>query len=297
MEVYGSEFTVTLKKDTAYFVSLVNMANGSVGNEVVGSTITSDAKGILTIPIPNYYYDNWYSLTIWEGTEAGPVVLMDTITKSRQYASTNDILAYMEGKVNPTQAAEYEAVARMVINNIIGFEFSFKIDKVMYPGNGTDYLNFDTRLHSILRLYNNNEKIWDFDATWLADNDPGFTPTPAYRGYSLIVMPDDVVDFAEYVPTWSTRYATPFFKENQDYEVYGEWGWPVVPEDIRRATLMLVNDIACGNTRYQNKYIDSFTNGVNRIDYFKESIKGTGNLMVDQILSKYVLESIRAKAL
>jgi hypothetical protein len=273
------------------------MANGGVGNEVVGSTLTSDSKGVLTIPVPNYYYDNWYALTIFEGTDSGPIVLMDTVTKSRQYASTNEILSYMQGKVNPAQATEYEAVARMVINGIIGFEFSFKIDKVMVPGNGTDYLNFDNRLHSIVHLYHNNEKIWDFDSVWLADNVPGFTPTPVLHGYSLVAKPDDAVDFAEFPQTWSTRYGTPFFKANNDYEVFGEWGWPVVPEDIRRATLLMVNDIACGNARYQNKYIDSFSNGINRIDYFKEAIKGTGNLIVDQILSKYVVESIRARAL
>ena len=297
MEVFGSEFTVTLKKDTNYFVSLTNMAAGNVGNEVVGTALLSDAKGVLTIPVPDYYYDNWYALTIWEGDESGPIVLMDTVTKSRQYASTSDILTYMQGKVNPAQAAEYEAVARMVINSIIGFEFSFRIDRIMSMGNGTDYLQFENRLHSVIRLYENNEKVWDFDSVWLADNAPGFTPTPVNNGYALVAKPDDAVDFAQFPQTWETRYGTPFFKSTRDYEVYGEWGWPVVPEDIRRATLLLVNDIACGNNRYHNKYIDSFTNGVNRIDYFKEVIKGTGNLIVDQILYKYVLESIRARAL
>lgn len=297
MEVYGTEFELTLKKDTNYFVSLTNMATGSVGNEVVGSTLTSNAKGVLTVPIPNYYYDNWYALTVWEGDDEGPIVLMDTVTKSRQYASTNDILAYMQGKVNPAQAEEYEAIARMVINNIIGFEFSFRLGTVPVNGNGTDFLNFDNRLHSIIRLYCNNEKVWDFDPVWLTTNDPGFTPTPVLHGYSLVAMPDDAVNMAEFPQTWETRYGTPFFKNNYDYAVYGEWGWPVVPEDIRKATLLIVNDIACGNTRYQNKYIDSFSNGINRIDHFKEAIKGTGNLMVDQILSKYVTESIRARAL
>lgn len=302
MEVFESTFKVPLKKNVNYHVRLTNMSTAADAD----TTIMSDPQGFVTISIPDFYYfgnyDSWYSLTIREGTESGPVALSDTITRVRQYAPTDKIVTYMKGKVGPAEAVEYESIARMLINAIVGFDFDFRLDSRGYTGNGTDVLVLDTRLHKPLGLMENNVQIWSEPLGWTNGESQTAIPTTRGGGYIFEISDEGEVirpefNRMEFPRTWDTRFQSPMFIENKDYVIYGEWGWPVVPEDIQRATLLLVSDIACGTNRYSNKYIDSFTNGTNRVDYFKEVIRGTGNLLVDNILSKYTQEALRVRAL
>lgn len=303
MEVFTNQVTYTLTKDAIYTSSVIREGySDGLTSFAELQTQTANSRGQITIDLPPTGYDSWFSVEVHEGTDlTGDVVLLDTVTRTRQYASTTAILSYMQGKVNPTQATEYERIARHQINSIIGSSFGFEHKIVDFPGNGTDVLVLDERLGGkVFRIFENGEVIYD-ETDPLRNNfyRAGYSP------YTLVM--DEYDDFTtsglveglamEHGRTWSTRYLTPLFKENYDYRIDAEWGWKVVPQDIQDATLLLVNDIACGNNRYSTKYIDSFRNGSASVDYFKEVIKGTGNLIVDNILSKYTLESVRAKVL
>jgi hypothetical protein len=298
MEVFGGEFTISLKKDTDYHVQMSDISAGFQGVDDSGDIVTSNSKGGLVVTVPNSEYDGWFALSVREIDASGPLVLMDTITRGRRYVEVDKILEYMRGKVTPLEAGEYESVARGVINDIVGYGFGFTRYRGDVVGNGTDFLPLNSRLHSVFRLFENSRLIWDVDPVWLASNDPGYAPRPVSNGYSLSVeTADRSTNLAKFPITWSTRFDTPFFQENVDFGVDGEWGWPVVPEDIQRATLLLINDIACGNGKYQNKYIKSFSNGVNAINYSNTSFFSTGNMIVDRIISKYSLESIGTRVL
>jgi hypothetical protein len=299
MEVFGNQITYALQKDTDYVVTIVRQDNlGGTGPV----QFTSDSKGVLTIEIPEEWqkYYGWYSVEI--ATTLGEVVLIDGVSKVTQYATTAEILAYMQGKVNPTQAIEYERIARTLIDSITGTKFQFEHKVLTALGDNSDSLLLDERLAGqVFSIYENVvTPIYD-DASIEFES---YFVTRGNSNYSLWVHQWDSTGNAleeinrlEHTPTWSSRYKSPLFKYEYDYTVDAEFGWAVVPQDVKDATLLLVNDIACGNNRYSSKYIDSFRNGSASVDYFKEVIKGSGNLIVDNILSKYTLESVRAKVL
>jgi hypothetical protein len=61
-----------------------------------------------------------------------------------------------------------------------------------------------------------------------------------------------------------------------------------VPSDIKEATLMLIDDLKCGKLDYYKRYITSYSTDQFRIQMDKSVIDGTGNILVDKILNKYV---------
>ena len=77
------------------------------------------------------------------------------------------------------------------------------------------------------------------------------------------------------------------FPKDWDYVVYGEWGWPVVPQDIKNATKLLIDDLKCNNLSYVNKYITEYQTDQFRVKYGDLATRGTGNLIVDKILESY----------
>lgn len=81
------------------------------------------------------------------------------------------------------------------------------------------------------------------------------------------------------------------------YDVDADCGWEVIPRDITDATCILVNDFACGTNRYANKYLRAYGDGTHNMTYYSKVYAGTGNLLVDNILSKYVLDSVRIKVM
>jgi hypothetical protein len=65
-------------------------------------------------------------------------------------------------------------------------------------------------------------------------------------------------------------------------------GYRVVPYDIKDATLMLIEDLKCGRLDYHKRYITSYQTDQFRVQIDKSSLDGTGNILVDKILDKYI---------
>ena len=61
-----------------------------------------------------------------------------------------------------------------------------------------------------------------------------------------------------------------------------------MPYDIQDATLMLIDDIKCGRLDYYKRYVKNYKTDQFEIEYDKRLIDGTGNILVDKILAKYV---------
>jgi len=56
---------------------------------------------------------------------------------------------------------------------------------------------------------------------------------------------------------------------------------------------MLIEDIKCGKMDYYKRYVKSFSTDQYKIEYDKRLIEGTGNILVDKILSRYKETIIR----
>jgi hypothetical protein len=77
------------------------------------------------------------------------------------------------------------------------------------------------------------------------------------------------------------------FPNGYDYKFILESGYPSVPSDIARAATLLIDDIKCGRIDYYQRYITSYNTDQFRLQFDKRLFEGTGNIVVDKILSKY----------
>lgn len=77
------------------------------------------------------------------------------------------------------------------------------------------------------------------------------------------------------------------FAAGSDYTIVGEDGYLMVPSDIKRATEMIIDDIECGRLDYYKRYINAYNTDQFDVKFDAAVFEGTGNILVDKILSKY----------
>lgn len=258
-------------------------------------------------------YDKSYALTIYEDIdgERGDIVVEDNLLIERPYVNPNTL------GTTATEIAEYtdhESLARAIIDSMVdGFYYNRKYIEVV--GQETDYIPLWDRTHKILKAYENAELVYD------VNNVDG----PALADYNYLITKDktaitkdpvqatDSINRAERRPSRiplavSDSYALfdtedsgntqtitsgVGFPEGTDYIFLVETGYKVVPIDIQDATMLLINDIKCGKLDYYKRYVKNYSTDQFKIEYDKRMIEGTGNIIVDKILSKYVNNIVR----
>jgi hypothetical protein len=77
------------------------------------------------------------------------------------------------------------------------------------------------------------------------------------------------------------------FEKNSLYTIRGEYGWRFVPLAIKEATIMLVEDMRCGDWNYRNTGLKSVKNDAFDLEYNPNIYSGTGNLAVDSLIAPY----------
>ena len=65
-------------------------------------------------------------------------------------------------------------------------------------------------------------------------------------------------------------------------------GWPIIPQDIKQATQLIINDLKCNNIPYINSYIKNYESYQFTLRFDDRVFKDTGNRIADKILSAYV---------
>jgi hypothetical protein len=284
------------------------------------SGLTSSSEGKITYELSGDFvrYDKSYAVTVYEDIdgERGDIVVEDNLQIERPYVDPVTIAA----SYNETSATgiakfkEYESMARAIIDTIVdGFYYKRKFLEIV--GQETDYIPLWDRTHKILKAYENAELVYDID-----DVDG-----PALGNFNYIITKDktaitkdpveatDSLNRAEQRPariplassdsyaifdtedSGNTQTITPGvgFRQGTDYIFLVETGYKVVPIDIQDATKMLIDDIKCGKLDYYKRYVKNYSTDQFKIEYDKRMIEGTGNIIVDKILSKYVNNVVR----
>lgn len=78
------------------------------------------------------------------------------------------------------------------------------------------------------------------------------------------------------------------FPAGRYYKISGSWGWESVPETVKEAAKLLVNDYACADSQYRDRYLVSMTAADWRIQFHSGAYLRTGNVRADQLLSEFV---------
>jgi hypothetical protein len=295
---------------TPYVFVIEDVENQNIIQESITSTV--GRKVTLELPVEFSKYDKSYYLSIFEevysGVLADEPVVEDNLDISRPYIDPSTL------GTTATEIAkytEYENIARAIIDNVTG-GFYNKKTYIEVVGEGTDYIPLWSRVNKVLKVYENAELVYDSSLA-----------TPAIGTYDYLITKDktaitkdpvisvDSVNRAEKMPSrytvapsdsfalfdtedsgnTYTIHGTVGFPEGYDYIFQVESGYRVVPYDIQDAVKMLINDIDCGKLDYYKRYVKSYRTDQFQIEYDKSMLEGTGNILVDKILAKYIVST------
>jgi len=308
---YPLSVSYTVPEASTEYILVIEDLLEQTETEIV---LQSNSNSVLTYALTEEFtkYDKSYPVTIYESLTVsgvqdvrGDIVVEDNLDITRPYIDPTTL------GTTPTEIAEYtdhENLARAIIDSVTG-GFYYKRSYLEVVGQGTDYIPLWDKTHKILTVHENAELVYDSSETPAAlttynylitkdktaiTKDPVETvdalnraerkPARIPLGYSDSISLFDTEDSGN-VQTVSGGVA---FSEGTDYIILLETGYKVVPYDIQDATRMLINDIKCGKLDYYKRYVKSYSTEQFKIEYDKRLLDGTGNILVDKILDKYV---------
>ena len=315
---YPLSVTYTVPDESADYILVIEDVPEQTELEVFvsgESGQTSSSEGTITYTLSGDFvkYDKSYAVTVYEDIdgERGDIVVEDNLQIERPYVDPNTL------GTTATEIAEYkqyESLARAIIDTIVD-GFYYRRNYLEVVGQETDYIPLWDRTHKILKAYENAELVYDItdpdgpalgDFNYLITKDKtAITKDPVQATDSLnrserrpsripLAVSDSYALF-DTEDSGNTQTITPGvgFQQGTDYIFLLETGYKVVPIDIQDATMLLINDIKCGKLDYYKRYVKNYSTDQFKIEYDKRMIEGTGNIIVDKILSKYVNNIVR----
>lgn len=268
---YTIPASVTDENVTVY---ITDMADLSVSTLEFEELSTGD---IINLTLPGRY-DSEYRLEI---KILDDIVFDDTYEVTRPYVNpstkattASEIATY----------ADNEGIARAIIDSIVGEGFYYKKKVLNFTGTGSDYLPIWDDVKKVLTVYENNKLVTDREYEVTSDKT------------AIVEKSTDNINRAESAPlvlpaassdSLDPQFIYRGFGKTWDYRITVEYGYTSVPSDIVKATEMLVHDIECGKLDYYKRFVTSYNTDQYRIQFDKGLFEGTGNIIVDKILSKY----------
>jgi hypothetical protein len=186
---------------------------------------------------------------------------------------------------DPKDIVSAEKVARTIINGYTGIKFYTYYGSQEVVGMGSDACEMTERVLTIDKVYENDILI--------IDN----TVSPIYNtfGFPLEVSPTGRQIRITY-PGWDLRYDNQIdptvlyygrFRDGSRYSFTGQMGYKYIPEDIKLASMLLIQDILSNDYNWRNKYLQKVDLSEISFEMAKGAFNGTGNITVDNILDQY----------
>ena len=254
------------------------------------SITSADLQLTYVVPLSKIEFDRSYEVKILNSDEE--IVFEDNLDIIRPYTDPNK-LGTTASEI--TEAKYNELIARSIIDSFVTDGFYNKKVIVQTVGEGLDYIPLWVNAYKVLRVYENDVLIFDVDEE---TNDRYFKLTldnSAIQEY----VPDSTESLnrlEKTLPNLPVSYGdlgyygwdTVTFPTGYDYTLVLDAGYKTVPSDIQAATEMLVNDIKCGRLDQYKRYVEEYQTDQYKVKFNASKLfSGTGNIIVDQILSKY----------
>lgn len=184
-------------------------------------------------------------------------------------------------EVNLETIKRWERQARMYINSKIE-KCNFQYKEVSVVGQDTDVLYLGERVESFDKIVKDDEVVYDsIEGINLLDY------TLEISKSKLQIKPRLSQYNIDEGKAVTAIYDPGYFEKGSIYSIRGEFGWKNVPEEIREATIIMVDDMRCNDWSYRNKGLTSVKNDSFAIEFGDTSFAGTGNLLVDSLLSEF----------
>ena len=261
---------------TEYPIIIRDMADLSVTT----ATVTSDSEGIINVELPSKY-DGQYEVQVYD-SEYYYEVVRPYVNPNTMGSTASEIREY----------TRHEELARALIDSVISQGFYYEKKIIETSGLGADYLPLWIDAKKVLQVYENNVLVYDANKPELYERSFEISAdgTAIQQYYSdrinrnqggsvMIPLAASDTDVIEYYYRG--------FPRTFDYVIIVESGYKVVPPDIARAAELLVEDISCGKLEYFKRYASSYNTDQFKIQFDRGVFEGTGNIIVDKILSKH----------
>jgi len=267
--------------NTEYNYTVLDLSDASTTT----GAVTSDNNSEVTLSFSKAY-DSEYKVTI-DGEEHFYTVVRPYVDPNTLGSTSTEIAEF----------TRHEELARAIIDAVVIEGFYYEKKVIEMTGVGADYLPMWLNVKKLNKLYENNVLVYDA-ANPNTDNvnykltDDKTAITIDYddqinRSESAdLVLPQAMSDL------WDMKFGYRGFAKTFDYVLHLEVGYKRVPSEIVRAATLLVDDIKCNRLEYAERYIDGYNTDQFKIKFDGRVFEGTGNMIVDKILSKYA-KSIR----
>lgn len=261
--------------------------NGSTAAPLI---VSSDTSAYFERSLPYLQTEGELTVT-WTFSIPGS----GSFTENQVYQVVTPILQRHEIKAiyedaTDEQADELEKAVRNIIQSYCGQSFGLQIKTVTIGGSGMTHLALPERLLELTNVdgYRFGGGLYIAANGWyLSSVDPKPFVPPIRADYDE-VNSNSHLEKPIRVPNYM-RNSGNIFYYNQPYQITGTWGWRYVPAEVREAAKLLVNDYACGDNLYRDRFLTSMTAADWRIQFHDGAFEGTGNVRADQLLNGYVL--------
>lgn len=255
---------------------------GATGNAVIDGTVAE-----VTLPYAATTQDGDIRVVLHfthESTSYNPEKTVSVVTPVLEL---HEVKAILGDDATDDEVRSVEAAVRHVINAHTGQTFGYSEKTIVVPGTGDRSLRLPERLISFTVLETP-------EATY---NTAGFSI--ASDGWYLRLYQSSLLTIKQMPPEFSLDRGpviqTPYtsywsnFSRSRTFSITGKWGYESVPAQVKEAARLLVNDYACSEALYRDRYLESIKAADWRLQFSSQAWDYTGNVRADQLLADYVL--------
>ena len=176
-----------------------------------------------------------------------------------------------------------ERRVRRIVEDVCGQTFALRHDTLNVRASTDPYLRLPERLFTL-----EDASVAGFPLNTALVN----IGNDGWVLYKVNAYPAGIIYSPKHVIDDPYSAAANFWRSNALVSITGYWGWEKVPEAVKEAALVLIEDRLCPETAYRDRYLETMTAADWRIQLNPEAYQGTGNAVADQILRNYVVRAM-----
>lgn len=281
---------VSLQVPVAPSTGTIDVTIWFQGEEVYTVDTVTESNGLLFFNLPFFLSQSDKELQVrwvFTYTEGGQTYEYDnttTVFVITPILPIDEIKSILDDNATDEEAYAVEKAVRYIIQAHTGQSFGKFIGKKSITGSGDSTLRLPSRLIKLNSV--NDNTMW---SNTLVIRGGGWYLTN--RAFGLPSLRADYQGIHEnpYTSTAPIGMNKHNFVKHVEYYLDGEWGWNNVPPAVQEAAKLLVNDYACGDSMYRDRFLTSMTAADWRIQFHEGAFANTGNVRANQLLAEFVV--------
>jgi len=297
LEVYSNGVLSQVDANTNPTLALYDADNDSAPLTGFGSLTGYDETpaGIYSYALtPAVTNKNFVLEARWSYVVGGVTVTQnDFYSIETPYASVGEAMDFLgysptpsdANYIDPKSIVNAEKLSRTIIEGYTGIKFYTYYGGQEVYAIGSDTIHLTEKMLTLDQIYENEILVFDQ------------TQNPVYNtfGYSTEISPSGYairIWYPGWPDGWNNQmdpviYPYGRFRDGYLYRFVGQIGYKYVPEDIKLACMLLIQDILSNDYNWRNKYLSKVDLSEISFEMAKGAFNGTGNVAVDNILDQY----------